>query len=174
MKSINLAPKLRNLVTKRVDQAELEERILRIGDKIVGFDPRIQEHTGTRGEIVFGRIKSAPCAAIRYFEDEKAMRLYLWLPRFALSQGERPLKTLQVPRFKIDMDSDWSRVQFITHIPEGRARRQTKQSSSPYRPEQYSHYLDKYPELKVSNVEQVDALVDLALEIWRRREDKDW
>lgn len=175
VKDKSLTPKLRYLVTKHIGSVELQERILAIGDRILNFDPRIQEHTGTRGEILFGRVKSVSCAAVRYFDDENALRLYLWLPRFALSsKGEKPLKALQVPRFKVVMDSGWSRVLQIVHIPEGRARQQTKQSSSPYLPNQYSQYLDKYPELNVGNVEEVDALVDLALEMWRRREDKDW
>jgi len=86
------------------------EAILRIREKILKFDRRIQEITDA-GSINYGRGKSKPCAELRFDRQRNSPALFLWMP--LVSSGWKKRKF--VARMRVW--SDWQSVSNIGHVP---------------------------------------------------------
>lgn len=149
---------LQNLLSQGTSDAK--KRLLEIRERLLGFHERIQEITST-GVIKYGRGKTKLCAEIN-LDTGGALpsinsepysllkRPFLWLYLLITHMG-RPA----VGRMRI-RTNDWKNIQSIEYIPRG------KRSGT-------SCKFDNLLAKATNQSNQLDLLVDIALETWLNR-----
>lgn len=134
------------------------ETILKIRNKILNFDERIREFSNTR-IIKQGKIKSEPLAELRLPREYSKPILILKLPILNKSSqvGE---DTSKMGRMRIETDN-WQEVPRILYIPGENLKRFKKAYVVP----DYAKFKSK----SVSYNNDLEMLVDIALEKWREK-----
>lgn len=97
-----------NLLTKCSDAEQ--KGILRVREKILRFDKRIQETINT-GSVMYGKGKSKPFAELRFDELRNSSALFLWLPLIIRGFKQRKFTA------RMRVWTDWETVSDVGHIP---------------------------------------------------------
>ncbi|MBD2255822.1 endonuclease NucS domain-containing protein [Nostoc parmelioides] len=96
---------------------EEQQAILKLREKILGFDRRIKEEIEGRSTIRYGKGKSKPVAELCYQKASRKPVVFLWLPTPTSSRfGQKEL----IGRLRLWIDSET--VTHIGHVPEGFGR----------------------------------------------------
>jgi hypothetical protein len=134
------------------------ETILKIRNKILNFDERIREFSDTR-IIKYGKIKSEPLAELRLPREYSKPILILKLPILNKSSqvGE---DTSKMGRMRIETDN-WQEVSRILYVTRNNLNRFTKVY-------QTTDYV-KVKSTSISYEDDLEMLVDIALEKWREK-----
>ena len=103
----------RTLLSKCTDYEQ--EAILKIREKILRFDRRMQE-IASAGIILYGRGKGKPCAELRFDKSRNSPVLFLWLPM--VSSGWK--KKNFIGRMRVW--TDWQIVSDVGHVPKAFGR----------------------------------------------------
>lgn len=138
---------LQNILIKGTPESK--NKLLEIRQRLLGFHERIQEITAT-GVVKYGRGKTKLCAEIRFDSPSKQPFIWLYLPMTHMGR-------LAVGRMRI-LTKDWNTIQYINYIPAG------KRSGSLYKFDDFKHHIN--PKKTTNQSNQLDILIDIALETW--------
>lgn len=157
---------------------EEQQAILKLREKVLGFDERIQEEIEGRNTVRYARGKAKPVAELCYQRKIKKPVIFLWLPTPSslLFTQRRQV----IGRMRLWMES--AVVTYVGHIPEGfgRMRLQSEWDAMPQEKRPRNLYwslsyksfspvvINTYKEL-ISNPDSLELLVDLALSKWSAR-----
>lgn len=157
---------------------EEQQAILRLREKVLGFDERIKEEIEGRNTIRYGRGKAKPLAEFCFQRKINKPVIFLWLPTpSSLSFTQR---RQVIGRMRLWMDG--SVVTYTGHVPEGfgRMRLQSEWDAMPrekrpgnlYWSLSYKSFspvgINTYKEL-IPNPDSLESLADLALGKWLAR-----
>lgn len=127
-----------------------QEKILKVREKIISFDKRIQEVSETKS-IKYGRGKTKPCAEFCFEKKSKKIVLFLWLP---IPNRKRQA----VGRMQVGITDDCEGYWGWGHQPDGIGKMEVGKMSF-YHLTQDNKWIAGY----------LDEIVDEALETWIRR-----
>lgn len=153
---------------------EEQQAILKLREKILGFDERIKEEIEGRNTIRYGKGKSKPVAEICYQKSSRKLVVFLWLPTPTSWQRE------VIGRLRLWLDGEI--VTYVGHISEGlgKMKPESEWLSMPREKRPGNHYHQKYSPFHAGvynkflqqdfkNIVYLQALVDLALTKWLAR-----
>ncbi|MEA5605005.1 endonuclease NucS domain-containing protein [Nostoc sp. UHCC 0252] len=157
---------------------EEQQAILRLREKVIGFDGRIKEEIEGRNTIRYGRGKAKPVVELCFQRKINKPVIFLWLPTPSslLFTQRRQV----IGRMRLWMDG--SVVTHVGHIPEGfgRMRLQSEWDAMPREKRPRNLYwslsyksfspvgINTYKEL-IPNPDSLESLADLALGKWLAR-----
>ncbi|MBN3961793.1 endonuclease NucS domain-containing protein [Nostoc sp. NMS8] len=157
---------------------EEQQAILKLREKVLGFDGRIKEEIEGKNTIRYGRGKAKPVAELCYQRKINKPVIFLWLPTPSslLFTQRRQV----IGRIRLWMDG--SVVTHVGHIPEGfgRMRLQSEWDAMPREKRPRNLYwslsyksfspvvINTYKEL-IANPDSLESLADLALGKWLAR-----
>lgn len=154
---------------------EEQQAILKLREKILGFDGRIKEEIEGRNIIRYGKGKSKPVAEICYQRAYRKPVAFLWLPTPTSSWfGQKEL----IGRLRLWIDGET--VTHIGHVPEGFGRMrlqsewdampQEKRSKSMFHSGSYKSFTPVAIPNSYNNASNsLESLADLALTKWLAR-----
>ncbi|RCJ20220.1 recombinase RecB [Nostoc sp. ATCC 43529] len=157
---------------------EEQQAILKLREKILSFDERIQEEIQRRNTIRYGKGKNKPVAELCFQKKTNKPVIFLWLP--TPSSLLFTQKRQVIGRMRLWMDG--AVVTYAGHIPEGfgRMRLQSEWDAMPREQRPRNLYwslsyksfspvgINTYKEL-IPNPDSLESLVDLALSKWSAR-----
>jgi RecB family endonuclease NucS len=153
---------------------EEQQAIIKLREKILSFDERIQEVSEGRNTIRYGRGKSKPVAEICYQRNTHKPIVFLWLPTPTSRQKQ------VIGRMRLWIDGET--ITHIGHVPEGFGRMKLKSEwdamPREQRPRNLSYSLSYKSFSPASSSiykalipipSSLECLVDLALTKWLPR-----
>ncbi|MBW4429844.1 MAG: DUF91 domain-containing protein [Nostoc desertorum CM1-VF14] len=158
---------------------EEQQAILRLREKVLGFDGRIKEEIEGRNTIRYGRGKAKPVAELCYQSKTRKLIIFLWLPVPSSLFGNS-----KEVIGRIRLWTDGASVTDVGHVPEGlgkmklqfqwdavpREKRPHLRQSLSYKsliPLPINWYSNLRDTCKISN--SLESLIDLALGKWLAR-----
>jgi RecB family endonuclease NucS len=153
---------------------EEQQAILKLREKILGFDERITEEFAGKNTIRYGRGKAKPIAELCYQRKINKPIIFLWLPTPTSRQKE------VIGRIRLWLDGFV--VTDVGHVPEGmgKMKLESEWKAMPQDKRPGNYYHNKYSALNARIYNKflqqdfqstvfLESLVDLALSKWLTR-----
>lgn len=153
---------------------EEQQAIIKLREKILSFDERIQESIEGRNTIRYGRGKSKPVAEICYHRNTHKPIVFLWLPTPTSWRKE------VIGRLRLWINGET--VTHVGHVPEGMSKMklESEWKAMPREKRLGNYYHNKYSPFNATiykrflqpnseNIITLKSLADLALTKWLAR-----
>ncbi|MEG5017609.1 MULTISPECIES: endonuclease NucS domain-containing protein [unclassified Microcoleus] len=161
----NPSTQLRNLIKKFIN--EEQQTVLKIREKILGFDSRIQEMTNS-GIVSYGKGKNKLCAEFCCIDDRRNQyqkpALFLWLPLDPWNNNCQKLGRMMIYNRVINSYYSLSIIDKYSYVV---YRRKGSRYDSYHQSWQLEEYVNLITQQK--QPDPLQTLVEIALEKWQKR-----